>query len=169
MKKPLLVSPFLFLIFLVVLQTQFASCKKETITVTHTDTVFLKDTAISAQLLSANSWKIQELRGVIGNSITSYQRGGTGNTENYDNEYITFNADKTGILFDAAGGTHSLTWDFSNSLNTKLTLIVNNPVPAASQTVVYENLRYKNKALLFDQYWTYNFTNAHTQIIRIPK
>ena len=186
MRKLISVSSFLSFIIFISLQTSITSCTKDitiydTVTLTQTDTLtridtltqidtlIITDTAISLELLTANSWKMQEFRGVIGNTITYYLRGGSGNTENYDNEYITFNANKTGILYDAEGTTHQITWDFSNSNNTGLTFVVQNSYPVPNQTVVYENLRYKNKSLLFDQYWTYNNINSHTQAVRIPK
>ena len=173
MKKMFGLCSFLGITALVELQTGISSCTKDktiydTVTVTKVDTVVIKDTAITLGLLTANAWKMQEIRGVIGNTITFYQRGGTSNTENYDNEYIRFNLDKTGVLYDANSAAHQITWDFSNEEKTKLTFVVSNPAPLPSQTVVYENLRYKNKALLFDQYWTYNNVNSHVQVIRIP-
>jgi hypothetical protein len=124
--------------------------------------------AVSLSLLTANSWKLQEYRGVYANTIVLYQRGGTLNTENFDNEYIRFNADGTGTYFDQPGLAHQITWEFSNEAKTKLAFVVSNPSPLPSQTVIYENLRYKNRALLFDQYWTYDNVNAHAQVIRIP-
>jgi hypothetical protein len=130
--------------------------------------LIIKDTAITLQLLTGNSWKIQELRGVLGNTNVYYLRGGSSNTQNMDNDYITFKADKTGTYVDAASGTHAITWDFSNSANTQITFVIQNP-SSASETVVYDNLRYKNGALLFDQYWTYNSVYSHAQVIRIPK
>lgn len=156
-----------------------SSCEKDvttydTVTVTKTDTLtqndtlVIMDTTVTLELLTANSWKMQELRGVIGNDITFYERGGTSNTENYDNEYIRFNADGTGILYDAAGTTHNITWAFADGTTTKLTFVVSNPPPIASQNVVYENLRYKNNTLLFDQYWSYNGINSHAQAVRVP-
>lgn len=166
MKRFISASALCSLACLLLFQTSFTSCKKETIT--KTDTVVVKDTAISLELLTSNSWKVQELRGVTGNTITYYLRGGSSNTENFDAEYITFNAAKTGIYFDASGVTHQMTWDFSSSTNTKLTFVIqNNGIP--SQTVIFDNIRYKNKALYYDQYWTYNNINCHAQGIRIAK
>ena len=164
----------LFAIVLLIIQTGSTSCTKEnivydTVTVIKKDTLIIKDTAISLQLITANSWRVEEIRGVEANTILYYKRGATGNTENFDIEYITFNANKTGIYYDGVGTTHSMTWDFSNAELTKITFIVENPVPIPSQTVVYENLRYKNGALLFDQYWSYNNRNAHAQVIRTKK
>lgn len=167
------ISGIMLFVLMATIEVGVTSCTKDktlydTVTVTKTDTLVIQDTAITLGLLTANAWKMQEIRGVIGNDIIFYQRGGTTNTENYDNEYIRFNADKTGILFDANSATHQITWDFSNEAKTKLTFILANPAPLESQTVIYENLRFKNNALLFDQYWTYSNVNSHAQVIRIP-
>lgn len=142
--------------------------KKDTLTVVQKDTVIIKDTAITLQLLTSKSWVMQEIRGVQGNNLLYYKRGGTSNTESFDADHIKFDANKTGTYVDGNGATHQISWDFSNSDNTKLTFIVSNPVPLTSQTVVYDNLRYKNGVLLFDQYWTYNNINSHAQAIRTP-
>jgi hypothetical protein len=174
MMKKLFSFSTIFCVILLMMQAGVSSCTKEvivtdTVTITKKDTVIIKDTAITLQLLTSKSWKVEEIRGVQGNTILYYKRGGTGNTENFDIEYITFNANKTGIYFDGVGTTHQITWDFANADNTKLTFIVQNPSPIPAQTVVYENLRYKNGSLLFDQYWTYNNINTHAQVIRIPR
>jgi hypothetical protein len=173
MKKLISVSSFLVFASLLFLQTGVTSCTKEkivvdTVTVTKTDTLIIQDTTVSLELLTANSWKLQEIRGVNGNTMVFYERGGTLNTQNFDNEYIRFRADGTGTYFDASGATHQITWEFSNEARTKLTFVVSNPAPLESHIVVYENLRYKNQALLFDQYWTYDNINSHAQVIRIP-
>jgi len=189
MKNWISISSLLGFTFIIMLQAGVSSCTKDhtiydtvtvhktdtldhtiydTIIVNKTDTLIIKDTAISLELLTANAWKMQEIRGVIGSEIIFYQRGGTTNTENYDNEFIRFNADNTGSLYDANGAIHQIVWAFSNEAKTKITFVVSNPAPLESQTVIYENVRYKNKALLFDQYWTYNNVNSHVQVIRIP-
>jgi hypothetical protein len=161
MKKFIGVSAFLVFASLLLLQTGVTSCTKE-------KTIVIQDTAISLELLTSNSWKVQEVQGVKGNTVVFYERGGTSNTENLDDEYIRFLADGTGTYFDQAGFTHQITWEFSNEAKTKLTFVISNPAPLQSHTVVYENLRYKNKALYFDQYWTYDNINSHAQEIRIP-
>lgn len=171
MKSFLSVSTFSFIV-LFILQSATSSCTKEntiydTLTVIKRDTIIIKDTAISLQLLTANSWKVEELRGVQGNNeIVYYKRGATGNTENFDPEYITFNSNKTGVYYDAFRTTHQITWDFLNADNTKLTFTILKTAPETNHTVTYENLRYKNGALLFDQYWTYKGVNSHAQAVR---
>lgn len=163
--------------FLLVLQVGMSSCTKDNTiydtvvvkdTVVVNDTVVVKDTAITTALLTANSWKLQEIRGVTDNTILFYQRGGSANTENFDTEYITFNANKTGSYNDGFNNTTPLTWDFLNTENTKLTFTLT-PATAPYQTIFYENLRYKNGALWFDQYWTVGGKNHHGQVIRTPK
>ncbi len=173
MKKLITLSPVLAFASLLFLQTGVTSCTKEkivldTVSVTNIDTFIIQDTSISLELLTANSWKVQEIRGVNANTLLFYERGGISNTENFDNEYIRFEADGTGTYFDGSGATHQITWEFSNEAKTKLTFVVSNPAPLESQTVIWENLRYKDNALLFDQYWTYDNVNSHAQVIRIP-
>jgi hypothetical protein len=179
MKKLTTLAPLLVFAFYLFLYTGVTSCTKEkiipketiildTVTITQTDTVIIQDTAISLDLLTANSWKLQELRGVNANTILFYERGGTSNTQNYDNDNLRFEASGTGVYLDENGYTHQIKWEFSNETNTKLTLVISNPAPDHSHTVIFENLRYKNKALYFDQYWTYNDVNSHAQCIRIP-
>jgi hypothetical protein len=172
MKK--IILALCILVFLLSFQTTFTSCKKETtvhdtVTVVKTDTLIIKDTAISLGLITANSWKLIYLQGVVGNTIYLYERGGSNNIINFDNEYLAFNQNKTGIYFDANGATHQLTWDFMNTQNTTLTFTVTNPSPTPSQVVIWDNVRYKNGALLYDEYWSLSGTNSHSQGIRISK
>ncbi len=179
MRKFLGLSSLFVFVILLMMQTGITSCTKDvvkidTVTVTHTDTltkvdtVVTQDTTVTLAILTANKWRSQEIRGVIGNDTTVYQRGGTNNTEDYDNEYIQFNTNGTGILYDAVGTTHQTTWSFLDSSHTMLTFVVFNPSPIASQTVIWDNLRYKDGKLLFDQYWSYQGINSHTQFVRIP-
>ena len=149
--------------------------KKDTVnviqkdTVTVKDTVTIKDTMLTAEILAANSWKIQEIRGTIDNDIQYYLRGGLANTESFDNEYITFNTDGTGTYIDNVAHSTAITWVFDNAENKKMTLrFYNTP---ATFDIVWDNIRYKNKNLNYDEYYTDGNTglNAHKQTIRMPK
>ena len=179
MKKIAGIPALLCLVFFCTMQMGVTSCTKDhtiydtvnhtiydTVTQTKQDTLVIKDTAISLQLITANSWKMQELIGVQGNTMLNYQRGAAGNTVNYDADNITFNSNGTGTYVDGAGASHAITWNFTNSTNTQITWVISDP-GTPSETIVYDNIRYKNKQLLFDQYWTYNGLNAHAQAIRI--
>ncbi|MDF2188784.1 hypothetical protein [Paraflavitalea sp. CAU 1676] len=112
---------------------------------------------------------MQELRGVLGNSIRYYSRGGNSNTESFDNEYITFNKDNTGTYVQNNGIQRSITWSFSNEAHTKLTLTLYNT--PATFTVTWDNIRYKNKSLYYDDYYTDGnlYLNEHSQQIRTPR
>ena len=86
--------------------------KKDTVTVkdtlTITDTLTIADTLVTEAILTANPWKLLELRGVNEGVVLYYLRGGLSNTDNYDNEYYVFNADHTGYEMDNAGVTHNI-------------------------------------------------------------
>jgi len=175
-------STILLLLFITTLENGLSSCTKDktiydtvtvvhkdTVTVIQTDTLIIKDTAITTELLSAHPWQMQEIRGVAGGSIVYYLRGGSGNTQNLDLEYITFNADKTGLYVDGNGFPRSITWDFTDSTNTKLIwTIYNTP---ATFSITWDNIRFKNNSHYLDEYHTdgNNETEYHNQEIRVPK
>lgn len=134
------------------------------------DTVVIKDTMLTLEILTAHPWKFLEVRGVLGGDTVYYLRGGSHNTESFDNEYITFYADKTGSLHDNAGYTHAMiSWDFANDEHTKIVFdLYNDNVIHSIYT--WDNIRYKNQNLYYDDYFydEYRQMNAHNQEIRIP-
>jgi hypothetical protein len=174
---------FSFVILFILLSTvqvTSTSCTKEelvhdTVTKTVHDTTIKiqhdtisRDTALTVQLLTANSWKIQEYKGVEGNINVLYVRGASNNTNvNYDIEYLTFNNNGTGSYYDPNNYTSPLTWSFVNSDNTKLVMTIN--FPSGPNVVTWDHIFYKNKSLIYDQYWTKGTVNSHTQMIRIPR
>jgi len=76
---------------------------------------------LTAQILTAHPWKVLEERGVLGGAIIYYLRGGTNNTQSFDNEFVTFNSNNTGVLTINSGNSYNFPWAFGNSENTKLT------------------------------------------------
>jgi len=160
---------FIAMLFFALAQTGLTSCTKtntvtDTVTVTHIDTVLRKDTLVTAEILTANSWKVQEDRAMVANSPVFYQRGGSSNTINLDNEYITFNTDHTGLYFGADGNSYSLTWDFVNATSIEWDW---NFGPTIH--VVWEHVYFKNGALHYDEYYTMGGNNVLGAIIRVPK
>ena len=171
-------SLFIALMVLFGFQTTFTSCTKttthyDTLTVTKTDTtlktdsVALTDTAVTVQLLTASPWELQYIRMVSGDSIIYYTRGGAYN-ENFDAELITFSSNLTGTFVDPTGTSHSFTWSWSNSANTQITLIISTGIPLQpTETVVWDNLRFKNDSLLFDQYDSIGTLNQQGECVMI--
>jgi hypothetical protein len=121
------------------------------------------------EVITANAWVIQESMGVVGGSKLYYQRNGNDNTESFNKEYIVFNANKTGTNVYNDGNQTKFKWEFANEEKTKLIWTVRNT--PATFTIVWDNIRYINKTLYFDEYYTDGNTgmHAHTQQIRIPK
>ena len=172
-----LVVPIIFLIFF---QVSVSSCTKEKIvydtivkikndTIVRNDTIVKQDTMLSLEIFTANAWQIFEERGVIGGLPLYYLRGGTNNTQSFDNEYIFFKTDKTAIYVQNNGLKPQVTWDFANPEHTKVTWTMYNT--PATFTVTWDNIRYKNKNLFMDQYFVDGNTgnHNHSQQIRIPK
>jgi hypothetical protein len=170
---------FIALIVLFGFQTTFTSCTKttthyDTVTVTKSDTtvktdaVALSDTAVTVQLLTASPWQLQYIRMVSGDSVIYYTRGGTSN-ENFDTELITFSSNFTGTFVDPTGTSHSFTWAWSNSTNTQITLVITTGIPLLpTETIVWDNVRFKNDSLLFDQYDSLGTVNQQAECVMIP-
>jgi len=135
--------------------------------VTQHDTIVAKDTALTIQLLTANPWRMQEIRGVSNNVPFYYLRGGTSNTQSFDNDVITFRSDKTGTYTDNNGNSFAFTWDFTSSDNTKIAYTIPNSNLAPNLVVTWENIRYKNSSLQYDEYYTAGTKNAHSHAVRI--
>ena len=149
------------------LQISVTSCKKDTLTVT--DTLYLPstDTAFSFALLTGTPWKIQEIRGVTGNSPYYYLRGSNASTQSFDNEYIVFNTDKTGTYYDNGGTGTPITWDFEDSTFTKLHYSV--PFPSGTVVAHWEHISYKNGGIRYGEYFINGSYYSHSEGIRIPK
>jgi hypothetical protein len=138
----------------------------DTVTKVQIDTLQEKDTTLTTAILTANSWKVQESRGLVGNNYVYYLRGGSSNTESLDNEYITFNSSNTGTYTDNSGIQTSFTWNFTDATNTKVIWLWNLPTPL---TVTWENISYHDGAIRYTEYYTQNAVNVLASETRIPK
>jgi hypothetical protein len=171
LKKLFLVSPVAVLFFLLSLQPVLTSCTKDTIIDTvvqvRVDTLKEKDTLLTAAILTANSWKPLEMRGLVNNTYVYYVRGGTNNTQSFDNEYMNFKSNGTGIYHDNVGGETTFTWNFTDATNTKLVWVWNNP--SGTITNKWENIVYDNASLRYTEYANVNGVNTLVSETRIPK
>ncbi|MBS1607582.1 MAG: hypothetical protein JSS70_02135 [Bacteroidetes bacterium] len=157
------------IVVLLAVQSGLSSCTKDHIIY---DTVIITDTTVTTEILTAHSWKIQYYRGVYGGDTIVYLRGGVNNTQNLDADYITFNSDGTGFNNDAVNGSHQITdWKFTNAEHTQITFKYYVTASSIYHFVTWDNLRFKNNSLMFDEYYHDNYVNVnvHDQTVRIPK
>ena len=116
-------------------------------------------------LLTGNAWKVKEVRGVLGNAIVVYVRGGTSNTLNLDNEHILFKLDSTGVYTDNAGNQSTFTWSFTNSQKTTLTWIVQF---SQLTTINWEILTLSKDSIKYNEYYTSGSQNEYSTEVRTP-
>jgi hypothetical protein len=114
------------------------------------------------ELLTDHAWKIQEIRYLYDNFLYYYKRGAAqGNTDNFDNESIEFNTDKTGV-YKRNNITYNLTWEFTNPEKTKLVMDINFPEPLH---IFWENITLTESDLKYTEYYTFkglpNLTVSH--------
>ena len=141
-----------------------ASCKKDTASNTTTTSTPSKP---AEQYLTAHPWKPKEIRGVVSNFVIYYLRGGSANTQSFDNEYITFNTNNTGTYTDNTGKQSQLTWNFANTDKTKLNFTVQ--LTPNISNVTWEHIVYNDTLIEYDQSYTVGGTNGHSHETRITK
>ncbi|MGC4036373.1 MAG: hypothetical protein QM764_10440, partial [Chitinophagaceae bacterium] len=125
--------------------------KKDTVTIK--DTILQKDTLVTESILTANSWKIQELRGVNEGAVLYYLRGGSSNTDSYDNEYFVFNSNHNGYENNNSNVIFNIqNWQL-DEVKGKLTFTYNLS-STLSMVVTWDNLRYKNGSIYYDEYYS---------------
>lgn len=121
-------------------------------------------TATVEEILTANSWKLDEIRFLQNNSPFYYKRRVTSDPYSFNTETIKFNRDKTGI-YSAGGIEYRVTWDFDNPEKTRIRYIVNYTTPL---TVTWENIVLTESSLRYTEY--YNRRGQHSLAVatRIP-
>jgi hypothetical protein len=116
------------------------------------------------QLLTSSPWRISMDRGVIGNNIVFYQRGGSQNTENLDNESISFASGGTGVYTDNGGTQYDFTWSFTNADKTTLVWNVTFGTPVI---ITWDILTLTSSTLEYDEYYTEGTNNETAFLTRI--
>jgi hypothetical protein len=178
LRKLFIASPFVAIIFLFIFQTGVTSCTKEktivdtvtkvmvdTVVKVRVDTLQEKDTILTAAMLTANSWKPSVVRGIINNTYIIYVRGGSGNTQSFDIEYITFNPDGTGIYHDGVGVATTFAWHFVDA--TTLIWVWNGPYGVIP--ITWENIKYDDGAIRYTEFYNENGYNVLASNVRVPK
>jgi hypothetical protein len=83
------------------------------------------------QLLTKNTWQVEELISQYGNTQGEYKKGGINTTgSDYSKYRITFSPNGTGSFTDPLNHTYTFTWNFVSGDETKMTIIANYPTPA---------------------------------------
>lgn len=128
------------------------------------------EVAITPELITAQKWMIKVGRGVIGGDYFYFQRGlKEGNTQDFTNEFLQFNADGTGILHEQSGKEWRTTWAFLNKECTRMQFVMSNT--PATFTIYWEDMQFKDGVLFYNEfYYDGNLqANVHTSIQRVAK
>ena len=145
-----------FIAFTVII---LASCQKDPV---KPDTPPVKTIE---ELLTAKTWKADEIRVQLSNNTTSYyKRGGTTNTGDYDSDSLRFNTDNTGIYY-YLGAQYTTTWNFTNTDKSKMTLIINYSSPL---TIDIENINVTATSFKYAQYSSANGISYLASGTRLP-
>jgi hypothetical protein len=80
--------------------------------------------ATKEELLTHHTWKMEELTQVENNTQIYYKRGGTTNTNDFDNDKITFLVDGTGTYTPTPTQNFNITWEFTNTSKTQMNIVI---------------------------------------------
>ncbi len=145
------------ILLLFLLQLSISSCKKEVeVQAPPIDTL---------AVLTAKQYHMEEIRILQDDVFYYYKRGNAGNTASFDQEYIKFNADKTGSYF-YNGTTNSLTWDFVGGAKTKITYTLNRTTPIV---INWENISYSGAYLSYAEHYTNGQIKSMSTGLRVAR
>lgn len=113
-------------------------------------------------VLTADTLKIEEIRFLQGNTQYYYKRGASGNTINFDTEFIKFNANNSGV-YVAGGIIYSLTWNWMDDAKTKLQYIVSY---SPALTVAWDQLQFTNNSVAYAEYYNRNGSQSMGYAVR---
>lgn len=142
MKKAVkLMLPFGLAIITIIV---YNSCKKE-----ETSCPVPETPKTVEQLLTAKTWKADEIRIQQSNNTTQYyKRGSVGTT--YDSDSLKFAANNTGTYY-FSGAAYAITWNLTDAAKTKMTVVINQP--PAPFTVYLENINITDTYFKYSQYY----------------
>lgn len=99
---------------LLALSILFLACKKDNADPEPTP---VKD---RTELLTGASWQIKHLNQAQSGQKSYYDRGGSNNTYNYDQDLLKFNSDGSGVYTTSTGINYNFSWQFNNPEKTEL-------------------------------------------------
>jgi hypothetical protein len=126
-------------------------------------------------LLVSNTWQMQQINVVQNDgTVLFYKRGGQNNSWNYDDDYLKFERNGTGI-YNAGTQQYEITWQFDNSDKTELSYTIHNysnggPQENSSLDIKLENVYLSESSFRYAELYTNeNGTQTICSVYREPK
>ncbi|MEK7226444.1 MAG: hypothetical protein AAB221_12300 [Bacteroidota bacterium] len=137
----------------------YNSCKKE-----ETSCPVPETPKTVEQLLTAKTWKADEIRIQQSNNTTQYyKRGSVGTT--YDSDSLKFAANNTGTYY-YSGSAFPITWNLTDAAKTKMTVVINQPPTPI--TIYIENMNITDTYFKYSQYYNGSGLNYMASCTRTP-
>jgi hypothetical protein len=154
-------------------QFGLSSCQKEVIKIVK-DTVELKvevpgpvpaPPIDTLAVLTGKEYHMEEITILQEDEFFYYKKGQAGNTAQFDQDFIKFNANKTGS-YSYSGQTHTIEWDFIGNAKTRIRYTLNRPTPIV---ITMENISYSGDTLSYTEYYTVGAIKSMSSVLRIAR
>lgn len=108
---------------------------------------------------------MEEITILTGDQFYYYKKGASGNTANFDQDYVKFNIDKTGT-YTYYGQTSTLTWDFVEGRKNKVKYRLNRAVPV---DITWDNISFSGDSIRYSEQYLTNTLKSMSAGLRIGK
>ena len=117
------------------------------------------------------NWEMQEIRFLQQNSPYYYNKTErSGNNMNFDNDYIRFNLDQTGIYHQMDGQEYQIKWKFTNQQNTGIEYTIDLFRNGQPLIVHWDQVQLNGKTLKYCEFYTHaNGTHSLAYAVRTIK
>ena len=149
------------LLSIILISTIFiTSCKSSSVTKT-----------VTWNTIADMNWEMQEIRFLQQNSPYYYNKTErSGNNMNFDNDYIRFNLDQTGIYHQMDGQEYQIKWKFTNQQNTGIEYTIDLFRNGQPLIVHWDQVQLNGKTLKYSEFYTHaNGTHSLAYAVRTIK
>jgi len=110
-------------------------------------------------LLVDKNWYASDITFVSGDFLRYYKRGGSGNTWDFTNDYISFKRDGTGTYQNLPGSTFNISWQFIDAAKTRIRFTIFDydkgvRKPGTNLVVNWQNVLISANAIEYSEIYT---------------
>lgn len=108
------------------------------------------------------NWMMQEIRFIQDNLDYQYRRGDDSfSNMNFDNDYIRFNPDGSGLYHQTDNKVYRLTWNYTDDAHSNILFTIDNFRYNSPLTVHWEHIKLEGNKIEYSEFYTHK-TGIHS-------